>query len=48
MRLGLTINKLGIDKLMGHIDRTSSINPKPIPEVGGYCTCSSYDNNVGW
>ena len=45
--LGLTIIKLGSVKLTGHTDKTSGIHFKPMPELGGFCTRSAYDHNVG-
>ena len=45
--LGLTIIKLGSIKLTGRTDKTSGINFKPMPELGGYCTHIAYDHNVG-
>lgn len=42
-RLDLTINKLR----SGHNDKTFGIHPKPMLELGDYCTHSAYDHNVG-
>ena len=45
--LGLTIIKLGSIKPMGHTNKTSSIYTKSVQELGGYCTHSADDHNVG-
>lgn len=45
--LNLIISKLGLVTLTGLTNKTSDIYFKPMPQLGGNCTCNIYDYNVG-